>query len=326
MSTTDIALVVLFVLLFLAAAGFALAEVAILRVPRAQVVVADDNGEPRAGRVLDLIDDLPHVLGTVLLAALLTQVGAATVSGVLASRWVGGIGITVTSVAVTLLLFVYAEAIPKSVAVSSPMRVALWVAPTLALLVRILRPVVAALIRFADLQAPTSVDTARSALTEDELRVVADESALAGEIEPGDVVLLGRSLDFGDLVVRDVFVPRADVVSVAATEPIDDALRLAVHHGHRRLPVHNGQLDETIGVVELRDLAAAVERDESAPTRSLVRDTLEVGPDERVADVLRQMQASGRRFAVVCEHGRVAGIVTIEDIVAELVGEIAADD
>lgn len=325
MTASDIGLIVLFLLLFAAAGVLALSEVAILRVQRAQAVVARGRGERGTRRLLDLIDELPQVLGTVLLVALLMQVGAATVSGYLASRWFGGVGITVVSVLVTFLLFVYAEAIPKAIAMSSPLRTARLTAPLLTVLVRIFRPVVRVLLKFADLQAPESVQTVRSALTEEELRAVADEAAQAGEIELDDAALVERSLDFGDLVVRDVFVPRDRVVSVSSSQSIDDALRLAIRHGHRRLPVHAGDLDHVVGVVRLRDLAAADEQGGPISASNVMTDALEVGVDERIVDVLRQMQTSGRRFALVREGNRMLGIMTIEDVVAELVGEIAED-
>jgi len=324
-TASDIGLVVLFFALFAAAGVLAVAEVAILRVQRAQAVVARDRGERGARRLLDLIDELPQVLGTVLLAALLMQVGAATVSGYLASRWFGGLGITIVSVIVTFLLFVYAEAIPKAIAMASPLKWARLTAPMLKGLVRVFRPVVRVLLKFADLQAPESVQTVRSALTEEELRAVADEAAQAGEIEPGDAALVERSLDFGDLLVRDVYVPRSRVVSVSSAQSIDDALRLAVRHGHRRLPVHVGDLDHIIGVVRLRDMAAAAEQTGPISSSDVVTDALEVELDERIVDVLRQMQTSGRRFAVVREGDSVAGIMTIEDVVAELLGEIAEE-
>lgn len=325
MTASDIGLVMLFLALFVAAGVLAMAEVAILRVQRAQAVVARDRGERGARRLLALIDELPQVLGTVLLVALLMQVGAATVSGYLASRWLGGVGITVVSVLVTFLLFVYAEAIPKAIAMSSPLRSARLTAPLLIGLVRVFRPVVRILLKFADLQAPESVQTVRSALTEDELRAVADEAARAGEIEPGDAALVERSLDFRDLLVRDVYVPRHRVVSVSTEQSIDDAMRLAVHHGHRRLPVHAGDLDDIVGVVRMRDLAAAAGHDGPIAASGVMTDALEVATDERIVDVLQQMQTSGRRFAIVRDGGAVAGIMTIEDVVAELVGEIAEE-
>ncbi len=325
MTASDVGLIVLFLALFAAAGVLALSEVAILRVQRAQAVVARDRGDRGARQLLDLIDELPQVLGTVLLVALLMQVGAATVSGSLASRWFGGVGITVVSVLVTFLLFVYAEAIPKAIAMASPLRTARLTAPLLTGLVRIFRPVVRVLLKFADLQAPESVQTVRSVLTEEELRAVADEAARAGEIEPDDAALVERSLDFRDMVVRDVFIPREQVVSVSSSQSVDDALRLAIRHGHRRLPVHAGDLDHTVGVVRLRDLAAANEQDGPISASGVMTDALEVGIDERIVDVLGQMQTSGRRFALVREGSRVLGIMTIEDVVAELVGEIAED-
>jgi CBS domain containing-hemolysin-like protein len=153
------------------------------------------------------------------------------------------------------------------------------------------------------------------------------DAARAGEIEAEDVDLVERSFDFGDMRVRDVYVPRPDVVAADVSMPVAEALELAIEHGHRRLLVSAGGLDDLVGVVRLRDLAAAVGSADSPDIASLVAEPLRVSTADRVAAVLRRMQSSGRRFAVVTGRGGATeGIVTVEDIVAELVGEIEEDD
>ena len=120
----DILLIAAIVVLLLIAVFLAAAEASLLRVPRVRAAVQADQGDRRAVRVLDCLDDLPRVMNTVLLVVLLVQIGAATIMGVFAERHFGSLGITLSSVALTLVLFVYAEAIPKTFAVRQPMRVA----------------------------------------------------------------------------------------------------------------------------------------------------------------------------------------------------------
>jgi CBS domain containing-hemolysin-like protein len=300
------------------------AEAALLRVPRVRVQVKADTGDHRASLLLTLIDDLPRVMNTVLLVVLLVQIAAASVTGILAERNFGNLGVTIASVLLTLVLFVYAEAIPKTFAVQHPMRVGRLVAPLVRVLALVLRPVVSVLVKFADLQTPGSGITTQTSLSEEELRRLAAEAASQGRIEDSDMDLMERAFELGDLAVDQIQVPRTDVVAVAASSPVVSALDTALLHGHRRLPVYQGTLDEITGFVRLRDLAAAVTETPDRLVGDLARPVLVVPESKRVIELLREMQLGGAYLAVVVdEHGGTSGIVTIEDVVAELVGEVA---
>lgn len=318
---TDVQLIAVLVVLFLSAVFLAAAEASLLRVPRVRVAIQADAGDHRAQRLLDLIDELPRVMNTVLLAVLLVQIGAATVSGVFAERNFGGLGITITSVVLTLVLFVYAEAIPKTYAVSHPLLVARLVARPVATLTWVMRPLVAVLVWFADLQAPGIGIASRVGVSEDELRRLAAEAASVGEIEETDAELVERVFELGDARVDEILVPRIDVVAVASSCLVKDALEKALTAGHRRLPVYDDDLDHISGVVRLRDLVA-VSGDTSVA--AIANPPLVVPESKRVIELLREMQAASLHLAVaIDEHGGTAGIVTIEDVVAELLGEVA---
>jgi CBS domain containing-hemolysin-like protein len=316
-------LVVALLALMVIAALLASAEVALLRVPRVTVEVRAEEGDRRARVLLGLLDDLPLVLNTVLLAVLFVQVSAAALSGYLAQRWFGGLATTAAAGILTLVLFVYSEAIPKTLAVRSPLRLGLMLARSVALLVRVLGLLTRVLLRAADAQTPGVGASARTAFTEDELRLLAVESAEAGEIEHADVELVHRSFAFGDACVGDVFVSRGDVVAVPEGMSPGEALTVAVDSGHRRLPVYRGDLDSIQGVVRLRELAAAAHIGTPSTVAPLAQPILTVAREEPIAQVLSKMQGRGPRFGVVADpDGSTLGIVTIEDIVAELVGEI----
>ncbi|MBT8216870.1 MAG: HlyC/CorC family transporter [Acidimicrobiia bacterium] len=300
------------------------AEAALLRVRRSALQVQADEGDGGAARVLRLVDDLPRVMNTVLLTVLLVQIGAATVTGILAERWFGNLGVTVASILLTLLMFVYAEAIPKTFAVRHPILVARATTPVVSVLKTALHPVVSVLIWFADLQAPGQGIAGTAGVTEEELRLLAAQAASTGQIAPSDLELMERAFRVGDQRVAEILVPRIDVVAVAADLPARDALDVAIESGHRRLPVHRGDPDDITRVVRLRDLARHLAAGENDPVGKLSRDLLVVPESKRVLELLREMQRSGRHFAVaVDEHGGTAGIVTIEDVVEELVGDVA---
>ncbi len=322
MSLVDLALVGAFALCFGGAAVLGAAEVSIVRIRRSSVLLDARSNPRRAESLLQMLDDLPVVLNAVLLLTLGLQVAAATISGVLAGRWFGGIGVTVATVILTVALFVYAEAVPKTRAMQAPLGTALRVTPLLRVMVVVLRPVVAGLVWMAGFQATGTV-TATGALSEEEIRVLAQESAEAGAIGERDADLVARSFEFNDRQVSEIMVAREDMTSVDRQVTARDALALAVAAGHRRLPVHDSDVNHIVGVVRLRDLAATVTAGLDPVVSALSRDVLSCRPDDPIWAVLARMQRNGRWMAVVTDpDGRTHGLITIEDIVAELVGEI----
>jgi len=317
-----------FVLAFLTCFGFAMllaaAEVSLVRVRRAQVGIEVPSGSRRSRQLLTLLDELPVALNTVLLLALLCQVGAATIAGYWAQRTFGDLAVSVSSIVVTVLLFIYAEAVPKTLAVSAPVRYAVRLSPMVAVLVRLLRHPVQAMVRFADIQSPATASFS-TVLSEPELLASAEEAARAGEIDHDDAGLIERSFRFGDAAVSAIMVPADRIVALHGQVDTTAALAIAIGAGHRRLPVTGSSLDEVLGHVRLRDLVAASQENPRTSVASICAEMLRCPPDEPVAELLRAMQSAGVWIALVVDDGRTRGLVTIEDIVAELVGEIADD-
>lgn len=307
----------------LTAAFFAAAETALLRVSRVRLEVAAERGDRAAARLLSLERDLPRVLNAVLLTVLLLQVGAATLAGVVAEHHFGNTGVTIASVLLTVVMFIYAEAIPKTLAVRHPVAIARFVALPVAALAFVTRPLVAVLLFLADLQAPGKGIASEATITEAELRRLAADAADAGEIAPADLELIERSFAIGDTPIAAVAVPRPDVVAIPLEAGLDEALERALRAGHRRLPVYRGDLDNITGVVRIRDLVAADAAGWPTTLAELQHPVLTVPETRPVLEVLRDMQATGRHFSVVIdEHGGTAGIATVEDAVEQLVGDI----
>jgi CBS domain containing-hemolysin-like protein len=164
-------------------------------------------------------------------------------------------------------------------------------------------------------------------VTEGELRSLARRAAKEGEISHDDSHLIERAFRLGDRKVDDIIVPRADIVGVDAGTSVEDALAVAVVAGHRRIVVFGPSPDEIVGVVRLRDLVAVGPAERAGPVGMLGAPPLVVPETKRVLDLLREMQATRNHLAVVVdEYGATAGLVTIEDIVEELVGSVSDDD
>ncbi len=323
----DLPLIVGLVASFGAAVFFAASETALLRISSVRVATLVAEGRRGAVRLQHLVEDLPRILSAILLLALLSQITAATVTGILADRWFGSLGVTIASIGLTVLLFIYGEAIPKTFAGRHPALVALTVAPIVAPLSWLLRPIVAVLVWIADLQMPGQGVETGPTVTEGELRTLASLAAGEGQITEADRALIERAFRFGDQHADDIMVPRLDVVAVARTATVAEALDLALDAGHRRLPVYEGSLDDTTGLVRLRDMVKVPEgRRHILEVGTLAEDALVVPESKRVFELLGDMQDAGTHLAIVIdEHGGTAGIVTLEDIVEELLGSLSQD-
>ena len=317
----DGGLIVLFVIFFLTAVVLAAAETALVRVSRVRIAARAEEGSRRADRTLRLLDDLPRVLNTILLVVLLVQIGAATVTGILAERWFGSLGVTIATVVLTIFLFVYSEAIPKTYAYRNAASVIMALAYPIGLLTSLLRPVVSLLVKFADLHAPGKGIATTPTVTERELRSLAEAAATEGQITDADLSFIEGAFRLGDRIAEEVMVPRVDVIGIPAEATIQLALDTVLSTGHRRLPVYEGTIDNIVGVVRLRDL---LEDDGAVAKRAYP--PLFVAESKRVVDLLKEMQEAATHVAIVVdEHGGTSGMVTIEDIVEELFGVVSEE-
>ena len=317
-------LIGLLVLFFILAVVLAAAEMALARVSDLRVRMMAEEGHRRARRLVALLDALPRVINAILLAVLVVQIGAATLTGLLAERWFSNLGIVIASAVLTIVLFVYTEAIPKTYAFRHPTAVALALTYPVALLEFLLRPIVKGLVWFADLHAPGKGVSMAPTITERELLSLAADAEQEGEITAIDRHLIERAFRLGDRTAEEVMVPRTDLVAIPAEETVDDAVALALRAGHRRLIVYEDDLDRILGVVYLRDLVRAAGGTPSPLVKTLTQPVLVVSEWKRVVELLRDMQAKGTHLAVVVdEFGGTAGIVTIEDIAEELLGAVA---
>lgn len=326
MSGTDIPLLILLAVTLLVAVFLALAEASLLRISEYRVEALAEDGGKAANRLAGLVDRLPEVLNLILLLALLAQIGSATITGILAQRWFGNLGVTLASVVLTIVLFVYGEAIPKTYAVRHVETTALRVSAPIALLHRVLRPLVSLLIWVADIQMPGKGITTTPTVTEEELRLLAYRAAHEGEITEADLELIERAFRFGDRRADDIMVPRPDIVAVEAAGEVDHALEIALASGHRRIPIYEDTLEHITGVVRLRELTEA-SNSGIGDLRSIATPPLVVPESKSITSLLNEMQEQNNHLAVVVdEYGVTAGLVTVEDVAEELLGTISDED
>ena len=321
-----IAAVVAVVVLVATAAFLAAAETSLTNVPRVRAIALVESEERGAERLLRLLERRDRALNPVLLLVLVCHLLAATIVGLVARSYLGPLGVLVAVVVEVVVIFVFAEAAPKTYALEHPDRTALFVAPAVQLLAGFppLRLVTRGLIGLANVVLPGKGRRAGPAVSEDDLLALADVAVEAGEIESGERALIRSIIDFGDTVAREVMVPRPDMVTISAEATVHEAIDLAITHGYSRIPACGDGIDDVLGVVHVKDLMRAT-RDRSArtPVRPLLRPASFVPETKRVSELLKEMQARRTHLAIVVdEYGGTAGLVTLEDLIEELVGEI----
>ncbi len=328
MSGAEWAIVVAVAVLFILSIFFAASETAFVRMSRIRAIALEEEGNKRAGRLVRMLERPEQTLNVVLLVVLVSQLTSATLIGVLLEGTAGTLGVVLGIVLQIVLFFVIGEVAPKTFAVQHTERAALALTPMLWFLTNFapLRWLSSLLIGIANVVLPGRGLKQGPFVTEEDLRTMADVAASEDSIEREERRLIHSIFEFGDTVVREVMLPRPDMVAVDADDTIEEAIERAIERGFSRLPVcEDHSTDEIIGLVYLKDLVRRARAGEgSNMVRVAVRPAIFVPEQKRVAELLREMRTKQFHMAVVVdEHGGTSGLVTLEDLLEEIVGEIA---
>lgn len=316
-------LVVVFVLL---GSLMALAESALTRMSRVRALAFQEEGRGNAALLVRLESDPPRYLNSVYLSVVIVQNGSAILVAILAEQTFDSLGVTLVSLAFTLLYFVLVEAMAKTFGVLHSDRVALALAPLVYLLGRILAFPTRLLIGLANVLLPGKGLKQGPFVSEEEIRSMAVVGHEEGSIEEEEKELIHSIFEFGDTIVREVMVPRPDIISIEDDKTLRDVQALVVEQGSSRIPVYDadGDLDAVIGIVFAKDVLKALHQGKhDMPLADIVREARYVPESKKVADLLREMQREKFHLALVTdEYGSVSGLVSLEDLLEELVGEI----
>ncbi|GAA0911633.1 hemolysin family protein [Streptomyces thermoalcalitolerans] len=328
-------------LLILANGFFVAAEFGLVTVERPDVEKAAAEGDSRARRVVACLKELSFHLSGTQLGITLTSLVVGMLAEPALARLLHGpftaVGIpdgavSGTAVVVGVLLasavqMVIGELVPKNWAVSRPLQVARFVAGPQYVFSRLFRPVIAALNAVANRLVRTlgvePTEELASARTPDELVSLARHSARAGALEPDTADLFVRTLSLGELTAQHVMTPRVKVSALQASATAEDVVNLTRATGLSRFPVHRGKIDEIVGMVHLKDaLAVPAHERLRTPVSRIARPALLVPETLSVRLLLTRLRSEQPIAVVVDEYGGTAGVVTLEDIVEELVGEV----
>ncbi len=324
-----IELIILFVCI-LFSAFFSLTETAFTSLSRLKVEHMQERRLPGAGLIMKLKEDPAKLLSTILIGNNIANIGSGALATTIVYGWTtahnwGGAGVaaSIATGVMTFFLLIFGEITPKTIAIKHPEPIAVltswpiyvvaWILTPVAWLLTIIsRP----LIFLFGGRMPES----GALVTEDEIKFLIATSAREGVIEKGEKDMLSSIFEFGDTTVMEVMTPRPDIRAVEDSTAIEEVIAVINDSGHSRIPVFEGNIDNIIGVVYAKDLLNCP-RDGSL--RDYLRAAIFVPEAKRLDDLLHQMQAARTHVAVVVdEYGVTAGLVSMEDLVEEIVGEI----
>ncbi|MCW2667969.1 MAG: Hemolysin containing domain-like protein [Frankiales bacterium] len=301
-------------------------EVALARVSRVRVEELRAEGRAGAVRLAQLLTDPPRTLNLLLLLRLAAELAAAgIVTSYCVDRIPGSQAVALAVVVMVVVSYVFIGVAPRTIGRQQAERVALIGAPVALALTRVFGPLPSFLILVGNALTPGKGLREGPFASEAELRDLVDRAQERGVVEEAERDMIENVFDLGDTIVREVMVPRTDMVFIEREKTVRQALNLALRSGFSRIPVVGENADDVVGVAYLKDLVRK-ERADGGAARSVeevLREPVFVPESKPVDDLLREMQASlGHIAFVVDEYGGTAGLVTIEDVLEEIVGEI----
>jgi putative hemolysin len=332
---------VVIALLVLLNGVFVAAEIALVSIRPSRVEQLVEQGRRGAPRVRRLTSDPGRFLAVIQLA--ITFIGflasayagvslAAAVADLLVgvgmdSGLAGAIGLILVTILLSLFTIVFGELVPKTLALAHPEAFALGLAGPVELIGRLFRPVVAGLTAATRAIARVFGAEVNSAaqISAEELRLIVERGGEQGILEAEEEQMIHAVIELGDRRVHEVMVPRIAMVSLAVTATFDDAIETIIEEGHSRVPVYEATVDEVVGILYAKDLLAFLRpgRDQRPDLRSLLRPPVFVPESMSIDDLLHEFQRRKVHIAIVLdEYGGTAGLVTIEDLLEEIVGEI----
>ena len=285
--------------------------------------IRDRDGDKQAAKVLALAERYDSLLSTILIGNNIVNIGASSLATVLFSRLLGNAyGPTASTIVMTLLVLTFGEITPKSMAKEMPESIAMAFAPALGALVAVFGPLNFIFGKWKSFLASRFYTDEKDTITEGELVTMVSEAEKDGELTNRESELIRSAIEFDDVEVEEILTPRVDVIAVEDDLSLDEVADTFAESGYSRLPVYHGTIDNIIGVVHEKDFYLGRLRKDTT-LEDLVKPTLYTTGSTQISQLLRTLREQHHHMAVVVdEYGGTEGIITLEDILEELVGEI----
>ena len=304
-------------------AFFSASETAFSSLNQIRLKSRAEDGDSSAARVLNMAEQYDKLLSTILIGNNIVNIAAASIGTILFTRMLGAErGATVSTIVLTIIVLIFGEVTPKSLAKEMPEKVATAVSPFLVLLLALMTPLTWLFTQWKKLLGHFVHSGEADTITEGELMTMVSEAENDGELTDRESELIRSAIEFDDVEVEEILTPRVDVVAVEDDIPLEELAQTFAESGYSRLPVYHGTIDNIIGVVHEKDFYIARLK-KATKIDDLVVPTLYTTGSTQISQLLRTLREQHHHLAVVVdEYGGTEGIITLEDILEELVGEI----
>ena len=304
-------------------AFFSASETAFSSLNQIRLKSRAEDGDSSAARVLAMAEQYDKLLSTILIGNNIVNIAAASIGTILFTQMLGAErGATVSTIVLTIIVLIFGEVTPKSLAKEVPEKVATAVSPFLVLLMALMTPLTWLFTQWKKLLGHFVHSGEADTITEGELMTMVSEAENDGELTDRESELIRSAIEFDDVEVEEILTPRVDVVAVEDDIPLEELAQTFAESGYSRLPVYHGTIDNIIGVVHEKDFYIARLK-KATKIDDLVVPTLYTTGSTQISQLLRTLREQHHHLAVVVdEYGGTEGIITLEDILEELVGEI----
>ena len=319
----DILEILLFIVCVLLSAFFSSSEVALISITRAKTRTLVNEGKHGSKALAELKEKPDRLLITILIGNNIVNIAAAAIATAVAIRIFGDVGVGIATGVVVIILLVFGEIGPKIYATRASDSFALTVAPVIFFLSRLLLPVIW-LIEKVSPKFGVGKESAEPSLTEEEIKEWIDVGKEEGTIEQAEQDMLYSVLEFADTTAREIMTPRVDVIAMEDTVSFEEAIRIFNETGFSRIPVYHDQIDNITGILNVKDVfSAMVSHRKDSTIKEVMYDPMFVPETKKIDDLLKELQVHRVQMAVVIdEYSSFVGIVTVEDILEEIVGDI----
>ena len=325
MEAGDIVQLICLVVLIALSAFFSSSETALVTVNRIRMRTLAEDGDKRAARVLRITDDSGKMLSAILIGNNVVNLSASSLATTLAVKLWGSVGAGVATGVLTVLILIFGEISPKTLATINAEKLALAFSGVVEFLMKVLTPVIFIINKLSNgflILLRVDPSAKGEQMTEEELRTIVDVSKESGVIESEEHEMINNLFDFGDAQAKEVMVPRIDMVFANVENTYDELIAIFQENKFTRLPVYEDNTDNVIGILNMKDLLVYEDK-EHFSIREILREPYFTYEHKNTAELFIEMRKSSISHAIVLdEYGATAGLITLEDLLEEIVGEI----
>ncbi len=321
MNTTVSIIIILFCIVM--SAYFSATETAFSTLNKTRIKALADKGSKRAKKVLKIADDFDGMLSTILIGNNIVNILSASLATILFVHWIDDkSGPTVSTVVMTIVVLIFGEISPKSIAKEHPEQFALFSSRLLSFFMIILKPINFIFRQWKKLLSLIFKTRKEESMTEEELMTIIKEAEQVGDLDKDEGQIIKSAIEFNDLEVGDILTPRMDVTAIDINMPVNEISKIFIETGYSRLPVYEGDFDVIIGVLYYKDFYI-MHQTNTKEVKDILKPVIFATKNQKIHDLMKEFQNKQLHFAVIIdEFSSVLGIVTLEDVIESIVGEI----